>query len=88
MWHLDLTHTERDSETEVVRSRKTQLVPGKYAALIIHCHPITPKQAYQKIVGTIRADETLEACKDVVARLRVLNSSGSRTLQYSVRLKL
>lgn len=62
--------TEQDPETEVVRPRNTQLIPGRYASLIIHRRRITAKQAYQEIVGAIRADEALESCNDVVVWLR------------------
>ena len=62
---------EVDPETEVVRTRNTQLIPGKYAALIIHRRRIKTKTAYQEIVGAIRADGALERCADVVSWLRV-----------------
>lgn len=62
--------TELDPETEVVRPRNTQLLPGRYAALIVHRRRITAKQAYQEIVGAIRADDALESCNDVVVWLR------------------
>ena len=63
-------YNEADPETEVARPRHTQLIPGKYAALIIHRRRIKPKQAYQEIVGAIRADEALASCADVVTWLR------------------
>ena len=63
-------YTDADPETEVVRPRNTQLIPGKYAALVVHRRRIKAKQAYQEIVGAIRADGALESCKDVVTWLR------------------
>ena len=63
-------YAEADPETEVIRPRNTQLIPGRYAALIIHRRRIKAKQAYQEIVGAIRADEALASCEDVVAWLR------------------
>lgn len=44
-------YNEADPETEVARPRNTQLIPGKYASIIIHRRRIKPKQAYQEIVG-------------------------------------
>lgn len=63
-------YTDEDPETEVIRPRNTQLIPGKYAALIIHRRRIKAKQAYQEIVGAIRGDGALESCDDVVTWLR------------------
>ena len=63
-------YTEEDPETEVIRPRNTQLIPGKYAALIVHRRRIKAKQAYQEIVGAIRADGALDRCGDVVIWLR------------------
>ena len=62
-------YNEADPETEVARPRNTQLIPGKYAALIIHRRRVKPKQAYQEIVGAIRADDALDSCGDVVSWL-------------------
>ena len=57
-------------DTEVIRTRNTQLVPGKYAALIIHRRRVTAKTAYQELVGAIRADNALDSCADVISWLR------------------
>ena len=62
--------TEDAGETEVVRPRFTQPMPGPYAALVIHRRRIKPKQAYQEIVGAITAQGELESCIDVVTWLR------------------
>ena len=63
-------YTDLEPETEVIRPRNSQLVPAKYAALLIHRRRIKAKQAYQEVVGAIRADDALEACADVIAWLR------------------
>ena len=56
-------------ETEMVRPRNSQLIPGKYAALLIHRRLVRPKYSYQEAVGAIRADNALEACADIVTWL-------------------
>ena len=54
---------EEHPETEMVRPRNTQLVPCKYAALVIDRHRVNAtRQAYQEIAGAIRADGALERC--------------------------
>ena len=63
-------YIDTDPDTETCRPRNTQLIPGKYAAIIIHRRRIKPKQAYQEIVGAIRADGALASCADVVVWLR------------------
>jgi hypothetical protein len=63
-------YTEEDPETEVIRTRHVQLVPGRYAALLVHRRRIRPKQAYQELVGAIEARNEMAACQDVVAWLR------------------
>ena len=47
--------TEQDPETEVVRTRHVQLIPGRCTTLIIHRRRVRPKQAYQEIVAAIQA---------------------------------
>ncbi|KAI2504448.1 hypothetical protein MHU86_10037 [Fragilaria crotonensis] len=45
--------TEEDPETEVVRPRNTQLIPGRYASIIIHRRRVNAKQAYgAEAIGT------------------------------------
>ena len=63
-------YTEQDPETEVVRPRYLQLVPGTLAALILHRRRVTAKQAYQELVGAIQAAGGLESHADVVVWLR------------------
>lgn len=74
-WDDNLTpvlgpYTEADPETEVIRTRHIQLVPGRYAALLVHRRRVRPKQAYQELVGAIEAHNELAACQDVVAWLK------------------
>ena len=62
--------TEEDPETEVVRPRHTQLVPCRYAALLVHRRRVKAKQAYQELLGAIRADDATASCHDVLVWLR------------------
>ena len=68
---------DADPETEVICPRITQLIPGKYAALIIHRRRIKARQAYQELVGAIRADGALDSCADVVSWLRLRVPPGA-----------
>jgi hypothetical protein len=69
--HIPLgPYNEVDPDTEVICPRNTQLVPCKYAAILIHRRRLKAKQAYQELVGAIRADGALESCPDVLAWLR------------------
>ena len=43
--------TDQDPETEVIRPRNTQLIPGKYATLITYWRRVKAVLAYQEIVG-------------------------------------
>jgi hypothetical protein len=43
------------NQTEVIRPRYTQLIPTRYAALLVHRKPIRPKQAYEELVSAILA---------------------------------
>lgn len=62
---------ENDPETEVVRPRHIQLVPGRYASILIHRQRVRPKHAYQEVVGaSIEAQHEAEACGDVITWLR------------------
>lgn len=63
-------YTDQDPETEVVRPRYIQLLPGRYAALLIHRSRVRPKQAYQEIVSAMQAEHETEACQDVITWLR------------------
>lgn len=61
---------EGDPETEVVRPRHIQLVPGRYASILIHRQRVRPKHAYQEVVGAIEAHLEVESCRDVITWLR------------------
>lgn len=63
-------YTEDDPDTEVVRPRHTQILPGRYAAILIHRQRVRPKVAYQELVGAMEANNELEACSDVVTWLK------------------
>jgi hypothetical protein len=63
-------YTDEDPETEVVRPRNVQLIPGYYAAILVHRRGVTAKQAYEDIVGAIQARGELEMCQDVVTWLK------------------
>jgi hypothetical protein len=62
---LGRPYTGLDPETEVVCPRNSQLVPGRYTAFIVHRRRIKAKQAYQEIIGAIRADKLLDVCNNV-----------------------
>ena len=80
--------TEQDPETEVIRTRHVQLIPGRYASVIIHRRRVRPKQAYQEIVGAIQAQNEVESCHDVIAWLRAActarGGGGAQTALPSV----
>ena len=63
---------EGDPNTEVVRPRNLQLLPSRYAAImLVHRERVSPRMAYRELAGAFQADGTVEACGDVVAWLRV-----------------
>ena len=63
-------YTDEDPETEVVRPRHVQLLPCRYASILVHRRGVTPKVAYQELVGEMQAQGELEACHDVIVWLR------------------
>ena len=63
-------YTDVDPETEVVRPRHIQLVPGRYASILIHRRRVRPKIAYQEIVSAIQAQHEEVSCHDVIVWLR------------------
>ncbi|KAI2501865.1 hypothetical protein MHU86_12630 [Fragilaria crotonensis] len=63
-------YVEQDPETEVVRPRHLQLVPGRLAAILVHRRRVRAKQAYQELYGVIQAEGGLDAYADVLAWLR------------------
>jgi hypothetical protein len=63
-------YVETDPETEVVRPRYLQLVPGRYAALLVHRRRVRAKQAYQELFGAMQANHDVASCHDVLIWLR------------------
>lgn len=61
---------EEDPETEVIRPRNIQLLPGYLAALLIHHHGLNAKTTYQERYGAIQARGELDMCRDVLAWFR------------------
>lgn len=61
---------EQDPETELVRPRHVQLLPNRYASLVVHRQRLTPKDAYIELAGAIAADNATAACGDVLVWLR------------------
>lgn len=61
---------EGDPETEVVRPRHVQLLPCRYAALLVHRQGVTPKAAYQELYGAMQARAELEPSRDVITWLK------------------
>ncbi|KAI2506962.1 hypothetical protein MHU86_7459 [Fragilaria crotonensis] len=62
--------TEADPETEVVRPRNVQLVPGYYAALLVHRRGVSAKVAFQELHGAMHAQNELPSCQDILAWLK------------------
>ena len=67
---LSPSYTDADLETEVVRPRHVQLLPCRYAAILVHRPGVTPKVAYQELVGAMKAQGKVEACHDVIVWLK------------------
>ena len=57
---------DEDQETEVVRPRNVQVLPGCYAALLMHQQGVSAKHAYQEINGAMQACGELDMCRDVL----------------------
>lgn len=78
-------YTEADPETEVVRPRHVQLVPGYYAALIIHRRGVSAKLAFQELYGAMQARGEVERCQDIVIWLKAAcTARGGGGLQNGV----
>ena len=58
---------EDTPETEVVRTRNVQLVPGYIAALLVHRRGVSAKMAYQEVHGVLQARGELPVCTDVLS---------------------
>ena len=61
---------EDEPETEVIRTRHLQLVPGYYAAMLIHRRGVSVKVAFQELHGAMAARGELAACRDVLSWLK------------------
>ena len=57
--------------TEVVRPRITQVIPAKYASVLVHHTGVSATTVYTEIYGMLEADAMLKACGDVLSWLRV-----------------
>ena len=49
-------YLDADANTAVVRRRHVQLLPMRYAALMIHRDGLSPKAAYSELAGAIHTD--------------------------------
>jgi hypothetical protein len=63
-------YTDQAPETEVIRPRNVQVVPGRYAAMLVQRRRMHPKQAYAEIAGEMQARDELDTCQDVLTWLR------------------
>ena len=64
-------YIETDPETEVVRPRNVQLIPGYYAALLLNrTRGISAKMAFQEIHGALLARDEVGMCHDVLTWLK------------------
>ena len=76
---------EDSPETEVVRPRNIQLIPGYYAALLIHRRGVNARDAYQELQGLMQARDELALCRDVLTWLRAAcTARGGGGLQTGV----
>jgi hypothetical protein len=57
-------------ETEVVRPRHVQLLPGYYASLLIHRRGVSPKVAFQELHGAMQARGEVDSARDILTWLR------------------
>lgn len=78
-------YNEDDPETEVVRPRNTQLIPGYYAAILIHRRGVSAKTAYQDLYGAMQARGEVDRCRDVITWLKAAcTARGGGGLQNGV----
>jgi hypothetical protein len=63
-------YTEEDSETEIVRPRHLQVLPGYYAALFIHRRGLNAKTVFQELYGAMQARNEVVICADVISWLK------------------
>ncbi|KAI2491966.1 hypothetical protein MHU86_22586 [Fragilaria crotonensis] len=78
-------YTEVDPETEVVRPRNIQIVPGYYAALLVHRRGVTAKTAFQELHGAMQARWETEACQELLTWLKAAcTARGGEGMQNTV----
>jgi hypothetical protein len=78
-------YVKADPETEVVRPRNVQLIPGYYAALLLNRRGVTAKMAFQEIHGAMLARDEVDLCGDVLTWLKAAATSrGGGGLQNVV----
>lgn len=77
---------ENEPETEVVRPRNVQVIPGHYASLLIHRRGVSAKVAYQELQELMQAAwNEMDLCRDVLTWLRAAcTARGGGELQNSV----
>jgi hypothetical protein len=63
-------YNDGDLGTELVRPRNLQLLPSRYAALLVNRDAVTPKQAYTELAAALTTDGNLAACVDMLTWLR------------------
>lgn len=63
--------TAEDEGTELVKPRHVQVVPNKYAALLVHRDGVAPQRAYREVRGALEADDMMNGCADILGWLRV-----------------
>lgn len=77
--------TEEDPETEVIRPRHLQLLPGYYASMFIHRRGLTAKVVFQEIYGAMQARNEVVVCADILTWLKAAATSrGGGGLQNTV----
>ena len=83
-------NAEGTEGTELIRPRHIQLVPGKYAALLLGNDGLPPLTAYRVVRAALAEDDALESCADVLAWLRaactIRGGNGNRANVPSVQL--
>ena len=62
-------------ETEVVRTRNIQLIPGRYAAMFVHRRGLSPKMVFQELFGHLQSRDKVAACADVLSWIKVASTA-------------
>jgi hypothetical protein len=60
-----------DAGTELVKPRHIQVLPNKYASILVHRDGVSPQMAYQELRGAFEADDMLIPCADVLSWLQL-----------------